>query len=285
VKRPGVQVRARKGYWAFTAEDAARALAPPKPETPKAVDSALAAISTPSRSRVVRTWVGTERGAAGKTKVTFVWEPVTRAPGDTSRNSEVPATVSLMAIGPDGGPLFRGRVPEGGAVSQSTTLPGAKVSFEVPPGKLQLRVSVEDATAQVLDSELREIVVPDLTAPTTTLGTPEVFRARTIPELQRMKADLQARPAAGREFRRTDRVFLRVPAYAPGSEPATVTAKLLNRSGQTIADLAVTRPPGGDVSEFDLALASLPPGEYLIEIAATASSGEAKELLGFRITG
>ena len=30
VKRPGMQVRARKGYWALNAEQTARALAPPK---------------------------------------------------------------------------------------------------------------------------------------------------------------------------------------------------------------------------------------------------------------
>ncbi len=37
VARRGVDVRARKGYWAFTAADAARALAPPTPEAPTAV--------------------------------------------------------------------------------------------------------------------------------------------------------------------------------------------------------------------------------------------------------
>ena len=37
VARRGVDVRARKGYWAFTAEDAARAMAPPAPEAPTPV--------------------------------------------------------------------------------------------------------------------------------------------------------------------------------------------------------------------------------------------------------
>ena len=112
VKRPGVQVRARKGYWAFSAEDAKRALAPAKPEPPKAVETALAAIATPSRSRLVRTWIGTERGTAGKTKVTFVWEPVPRAPGDQVRAGDAPARVSVTAIAPDGSPYYRGKLPD-----------------------------------------------------------------------------------------------------------------------------------------------------------------------------
>jgi VWFA-related protein len=301
VKRPGAQVRARKGYWAMTAEETARALAPPKPEAPKAITEALASVNMPSRARVVRTWIGTTRGENGKTKVTFVWEPVPKAPGDVVRNSETPARVSLMAVGPDGAPYFRGRVPDvalaastapaGGSnatAGQGASAPRSpsRVTFEVPPGKIQLRVSVEGASAQVLDSEVREYAVPDLTAPTTLLGTPAVFRARTIRELQQLKADPDAVPQTGREFSRTDRLLIRVPAYGPANAAPTLTAKLLNRAGQSMSDVPVSAPatPGGD-AQIDLPLAGMAPGEYILEIHAAGEGGEAKELVGFRVMG
>jgi hypothetical protein len=97
VKRPGIQVRARKGYWALNAEQTARALAPPKAPAPKPVEAAItAATSRPSRASVVRTWIGTARGENGKTRVTFVWEPILRPPGERNASDE-PARVSLIA--------------------------------------------------------------------------------------------------------------------------------------------------------------------------------------------
>jgi hypothetical protein len=106
------------------------------------------------------------RGENGKTRVTFVWEPLPKSPGDRPR--EEPARVSLMAINQDGSPSFRGKVPD---VALASTTPGAaaaaggaapgrgasRVSFDVPPGKIQLRISVEGAVSQVLDSETREM--------------------------------------------------------------------------------------------------------------------------------
>src|SRR4029078_10120179 len=105
----------------------------------------------------------------------------------------------------------------GGATAASTApkTPG-RVTFDVAPGKMQLRVSVEGASSQVLDTEVREITVPDLTGAQTLLGTPELFRARTVRELQQLKADANAVPQAAREFSRTDRLLIRVPVYGPG---------------------------------------------------------------------
>ncbi len=303
VKRPGIQVRARKGYWALTAEQTARALAPPKPAVPKPVEAAItAAVSRPSKASVVRTWIGNSRGENGKTRVTFVWEPIVRPPGDRVA-SEEPARVSLMAVGPDGSPYFRGKIEgaappatngasaagsTGAASASQASASGAavkgpsRVTFDAAPGKMQLRVSVEGAGSQVLDTEVREIAVPDLTGAETILGTPEIFRARTVRELQQIKAQADPIPLAGREFSRTDRLVVRIPAYGPAGAP-TLSVHLLNRSGSKMSDLTAVAAPAPNVQQFELALAALPPGEYVIEIKA--SDANASELVAFRVVG
>src|SRR6185503_4151893 len=110
------------------------------------------------------------RGENGKTRVTLVWEPAPHAPGD--RVTDEPARVSVMAIAPDGSPYFRGRVPDVALASTSASAGGGgvapqgpqRVTFEVAPGKMQLRLSVEGTASQVLDTEVREVTVPDMTA-------------------------------------------------------------------------------------------------------------------------
>jgi VWFA-related protein len=295
VKRPGIQVRARKGYWALNAEQTARALAPPKPPAPKPVEAAIsAATSRPSRASVVRTWIGTARGENGKTRVTFVWEPIVRPPGE--RNvSEEPARVSLIAASPDGSPYFRGKVEPSATVGASTGTSSAsttasqggpkgpgRVTFDVAPGKIQLRVSVEGSGAQVLDTEIREITVPDLTGGQTLLGTPELFRARTVREFQQLKTEADPVPLATREFSRTDRLVVRIPAYGTSGAPA-LKVQLLNRSGSAMSALTPAAAPKEGEQQVDLALAGLAPGEYVLEIKAV--DGDATELIGFRVVG
>jgi VWFA-related protein len=299
VKRPGVQVRARKGYWALNAEQTARAMAPPKPAVPKPVEMAInTAVARPSRASVVRTWIGTSRGENGKTRVTFVWEPLPKAPGERSDGREEPSRVSLMALGADGSLVFRGRVPD---VAIASTSPAAgvaaanasgsaarsaqRVVFDAPPGKVQLRVSVEGSSSQVLDSEIRELTVPDLTAPQPTLGTPLILRARTLPELNKLKADPDAIPTASREFSRTDRLVVRVPVYGPGGTTPPLKVHILNRAGNAMNELPVAPSAKPGVQQIELSVAALPPGEYVLEIKTGDQDGDAKELVGFRITG
>jgi VWFA-related protein len=293
VKRPGLQVRARKGYWALNAEQTARAMAP-KAVVPKPVEEAItAAVSRPGKASVVRTWIGTSRGENGKTRVTFVWEPIVRPPGDRAGAGEEPARVSLIAASMDGSPYFRGRVPAvalasaspASAATASTAAPKtpSRVTFDAAPGKMQLRVSVEGTTSQVLDTEIREITVPDLTGAEPLLGTPELFRARTARDLQQLKADVDAVPLATREFSRTDRLIIRVPVYGPGDTPPALSVHLLNRAGSPMQELPTGASPKPGEQQVELPLAGLAPGEYVLEIKAAGS--ETKELVGFRVTG
>ena len=75
---------------------------------------------------------------------------------------------------------------------------------------------------------------------------------------------------------------------APGGGGGlTYTARLLNRQGDTMADLPVHRArPAPSGATIDFPLASLPAGEFLIEIAAKGADGaDATELIAFRMVG
>jgi VWFA-related protein len=310
VKRKGVQVRARKGYWALTAEETARALTPAKTGPDPIYGKALAAIEAPNRARVVRTWIGTSRGENGKTNVTVVWEPAARVAGD---RREPPAGVSVMAQG--NGTFFRGKAPDAavaastnggtpasqsasnGAATGTTATPaataastlsasrGGRVTFAAAPGALQVRLSVEGAGGQVLDSDFRDVVIPDYAKPEPTLSEPSVFRARTQRDLVTLAADPQAMPTTSREFSRTERLLIRVAAYAPGGSNTAPTLQLLNRDGTKMSDLVVEPfAEGGEgVYQAKFSLAGLPAGEFIIQVSL-GDGGQAKQLVGLRVT-
>jgi hypothetical protein len=111
-----------------------------------------------------------------------------------------------------------------------------------------------------------------------------VVRARNALEWRSLRANWTATPTATREFRRGDRLLIRLEVYTPGNATPTVSARLLNRGGDPMTDLPVE--PGGSspVRQVDLQLASLPPGDYLLEVAATIDGQQARELVAFRLT-
>ena len=292
VKRDGVRVRARKGYWALTADDVVRASAAAlDPGPPSEIEEALAAIVEPRRGRFVRTWVGSARGDEGRTRVTVVWEAAPLVPGE--RREEL-GRVALTASNDAGDPYYRGRIPDAaggtnardsGASRQSGLSPpsSGRVAFDAAPGQMHMIIAVEGTTGDVLDREITKTTIVDFTGTDVAFSTPALFRAGTELEMRRLVGDLEAVPTAGRTFRRTDRVLIRFEVYAPGSAVPTVTARLLGRSGSPMSDIPVPPPAPGQPTQIDLALARLAPGEYLVELSATAGDEDAKELIAFRV--
>jgi VWFA-related protein len=290
VKRPNVEIRARKGYWAYTTEDVARATATAKAGPPPAVASALNTIVAPSREHSVRLWTGTERADGGQTRLTFVWEAL--APKETGRVSNIAARVQLTATAPDGRPLYRGRIPDGAlpdapppaaaGETQILALPAASVSFAAPPGPIELKIVVENDGGQVIDSTTQSLTLPDYAQTQVSFGTPRVYRARTAREAMLIRNNPDAMPTANREFSRAERMLVRFDAYAAAGGRPEVTAKLLNRAGQTMSDVPLTSVEGKPFL-IDFPLASLAAGEYVIQIDAKAPSGTAQQMLGFKV--
>ncbi len=278
VKRPGVQVRHRHGYWAYNAEDVKRAVSGPRPGPPAEVTRALATLAPMTNRRYIRTWIGNDKGQDGMTRVTLLWEPLPPTPGV---KRDEPRRVTVLATSASGDIVYRGRVP----AELSTPGNGGIVRFQVPPGKIDLRLTIEGDGTGTLDTEDRDLVVPDLSSPDVILSTPKVWFARNAREFTSLTSGAPPAPTAAREFRRTDRLLIRLDAYAPASAPTTVTAQLLNQQGTKMVDVPVTAPTDGSQTySLDFQLASLAPGQYLLEITG-ASEGQkpVSELLAFRL--
>src|SRR4029079_8250527 len=102
---------------------------------------------------------------------------------------------------------------------------GASISFDAPPGPLELRIMVEGANGQVVDSTSQNLTVPDYAKTTASIATPRVYRVRTARELLLVKKDLQASPTASRDFSRGERMFILLDAFAGhGAAPEVETA-------------------------------------------------------------
>jgi VWFA-related protein len=276
VRKPNIRVTARKGYWAPSADDVLRAKLLAKAKEPAPPPEPAKRISP-----LIRPWFGIARGASGSTQISFVWEPAGRVPGDRSRRP-APARISITASKPDGTSVFQGVVRSAAAASgiDSADDPTRAV-FDAPPGRLRLQMRIEDALTNVVDTDIRDLIVRPLNAPVA-LGSAEVVRARSARDFRSLAADAGAVPTPAREFSRTERLLIRVPAYAPDT-PA-VTAGLVSKGGGVMRTLPVSEGPSPNTYQIDLPLAGLASGSYLVQLTVKSAAGQARDEVAFRVT-
>jgi VWFA-related protein len=268
VKRPNAEVRARAAHWAIPAP------APRPSEDAAATGSARLPRRAQQVSPLIDTWFGVARGSGGQTRVTFTWEPAARV-------QTPPAWLTLTAVGEDGQVLFDGRVDPIRAIGVGG-LPTLSAVFEAPPGLLQIDMTIRGADGATVGTDSRDVRLPDLRA--TVFSTPAIIRTHNALQFRTLSADLLAPPAVSRRFSRTERLLVRVHAYAaegPAAQRPEVTARLVGRRQETVLELSALPETFADtLVQFDVPLSMLSSGEYGIEIRA----GDRRELILFDVT-
>jgi len=271
--RKDAQVRVPSGYWSPLSSEWRTWLDRDKaPLAPPAPVRAL------KRSRLVDTWYGFERGDDGKLSLVFTWEPTAIGSALRSRPQVVVVKVSTT----QGTSLLEREItpasdPNGESASDRALVP-------VPPGRLQLDLSIKSADGAVLDTGAQDVDVPIARGTGPVLLQPQVVRARTVREFRALSNAPDAAPTPSRVFSRSERLLIRVPAYNPDGGAVTASVSISNIKGATIRTLEQV-PYAGTAPQFDLPLAFLAPGEYGLEVSVTSPTGTARQLIRFRLTG
>lgn len=265
VKRPGLNVRARRGYLAPSEAQqqmrGAAAAAVSVATTSSAVDDALAVLARLQPTSEVFTY-----GAASSRELVLITEisSALTGSGKWTRGGDVKAAIT----GPNG---------ETVGTASARIEPATRAALlRVPlsPGAIgPWRVTIQIAGT---GESLEDRVSIDRTTIGPLLGVPLLYRAAPGPRSPIW-------PVADLEFRRTERVHIE---WSLLKTPDQRQARLLNRTGQPLAvAVSLSEPPGAaqPMLAADVNLAPLSAGDYVIEVTAGAGPETERRLIAIRV--
>jgi VWFA-related protein len=270
-KRPGVQIRARRGYLAAT--QASLSTRAPQSAAPQAgavsanAATVAAAAAIGSLAKLARDEPLKVQAASGWTSkdALTVWV-VGELAGTETLTGGAEASVTLVS---DGAPASSTRVQlePGSRVFRAVLAPAVKA-----PGEYQLRVRV---TGGGLNSPLNNV------APLAVAASPDSSGAL----LSRRGAPANSRSVvtADARFRRSERLVVELPIRAPNAP----VARLLDRAGTPltipIAEADRDEADGSRWHAAEITLAPLAPGDYLVEFTTGSGDGSKRSLVPFRV--
>lgn len=255
VKAPRVTVSARRGYYAATAEmAAAREVA----AIPAVIEEEIGRLGRLRPDADLFTF-----GAPTATGVAVAVELSSRASSADRWHAGGAVKVTVSAA--DGA----------SATADGTIAAGARGALvQVPIDPAHRGPWTVDVVATGGDRLQDESHVDPVQA--AIVGAPMAWRATPSPRSPLL-------PLADFQLTRGERLHVEWPMIAA---PATSSVRLLDRRGQALGQpLPLATPPADrHVLVLDLPMSSLPEGDFLIDLTATAASGASeRRVLGFRV--
>ena len=260
VAQPNIKVTARPGYRDVTAEIARAAENAPAPHAGStAIEDALGALGRVRPSAELFAY-----GVAWPGRLTVAVELPTQTAARWANGADVEVTVTT-ADGEAAGSA-RGRIerPYRGALLQVPLTASTG-------GPWRVTVSVSGSEGRLGD----RLEIAPMSA--SAVGQPLLFRAAPSPQAP-------LRPAADRQFFRTERLHVEWPVIEPVDRHE---ARVLGRNGQPLAvpvNVVAKQSDGQAVLSVDLTLAPLAAADYVLELSATRASGVETSLVAFRVT-